>query len=71
MRTNQVEYIRRKKRRGDIASVAEMLGCDSGTIKQMLSGYRSPNTQLGKQVMDALTKVIKTRESLPKAKRKS
>lgn len=65
----EISEIKTKLRRGDITTVASIVGCDEGLIKKMLlpvghPNHRNANTRKGRQVKEAFQIIFNTRDHL-------
>lgn len=60
-------------RRGDVTTVAEIVGCHPDLIRRMLKFpeghpfHRNPDSKTGKEIINAFEVILKTRKSLRQA----
>ena len=55
----QVSEICGKLQRGDKARIARVVGCANGTVNAVLRGWRNPDTELSKRIIEVSLALIK------------
>lgn len=67
---NTIAEIKSQLRKGDIATVAAIVGCSYDLVWRMLNypegdkNYRNPDSELGKKILNAFKLIQKTRAHL-------
>ena len=69
----KIDAVKTEFRKGDITTVAAIVGCSPSTVRKMLRfseghpNHRNTDTEIGKAVMSAYQEILRTRQKLRQA----